>query len=65
MLGDKTNVYFKIGNSELTAIFKDSVNLSTGDEAQILINTKNICIFDETTGKNILYDEVKGGLCDE
>ncbi|WP_270564883.1 ABC transporter ATP-binding protein [Clostridium beijerinckii] len=65
MLGDKTYVYFKIGNSELTAIFKDSVSLSKGDEAQILINTKNICIFDETTEKNILSDEVKGGLCNE
>lgn len=65
MLGDKTNIYFKIGDNELTAIFKDSCNLKSGDKVQVLIDTKNICIFDEKSEKNILHDEIKGGLCDE
>ena len=64
-LGDKTNIYFKIEDNELTAIFKDSTKLRVGDKAQVLIYTKNICFFDESTEKNILHDEVKGGLCDE
>lgn len=65
MLGDKTNIYFKIGDNDLTAIFKDNCNLGIGDKAEVLIYTKNICIFDEKSEKNILHDEVKGGLCDE
>lgn len=65
MLGDKTNIYFKIGDNDLTAIFKDNCNLGVGDKAEVLIYTKNICIFDEKSEKNILHDEVKGGLCDE
>lgn len=65
MLGDKTNIYFKIDDNDLTAIFQDNCNLGLGDEAKVLIYTKNICIFDEKSEKNILYDEVKGGLCDE
>lgn len=65
MLGDKTNIYFKIGDNDLTAIFKDNCNLGIGDKAEVLIYTKNICIFDEKSEKNILHEEVKGGLCDE
>ena len=65
MLGDKTNIYFKIGDNDLTAIFKDNCNFGIGDKAEVLIYTKNICIFDEKSEKNILHDEVKGGLCDE
>ena len=65
MLGDKTNIYFKIGDNDLTAIFKDNCNLGVGDRVEVLIYTKNICIFDEKSEKNILHDEVKGGLCDE
>ena len=62
MLGDKTNIYFKIGDNDLTAIFKDNCNFGIGDKAEVLIYTKNICIFDEKSEKNILHDEVKGGL---
>lgn len=65
MLGDKTNIYFKIGDNDLTAIFKDNCNLGIGDKAEVLIYTKNICIFDEKSEKNILHEEVEGGLCDE
>ena len=65
MLGDTTNIYFKIGDNDLTAIFKDNCNLGIGDKAEVLIYTKNICIFDEKSEKNILHEEVKGGLCDE
>lgn len=65
MLGDKTNIYFKIDDNDLTAIFKDNCNLGVGDRVEVLIYTKNICIFDEKSEKNILHDEVKGGLCDE
>lgn len=65
MLGDKTNIYFKIGDNDLTAIFKDNCNLGIGDKAEVLIYTKNICIFYEKSEKNILHEEVKGGLCDE
>lgn len=65
MLGDKTNIYFKIGDNDLTAIFKDNCNFGIGDKAEVLIYTKNICIFDEKSEKNILHEEVKGGLCDE
>lgn len=65
ILGDKTNIYFKIGDNEMTAIFKDGCNLKSGDKVQVLIDTKNICIFDEKSEKNILHDEIKGGLCDE
>lgn len=65
MLGDKTNIYFKIGDNDLTAIFKDNCNLGIGEKAEVLIYTKNICIFDEKSEKNILHEEVKGGLCDE
>ena len=65
MLGDKTNIYFKIGDNDLSAIFKDNCNFGIGDKGEVLIYTKNICIFDEKSEKNILHDEVKGGLCDE
>ena len=62
MLGDKTNIYFKIDDNDLTAIFKDNCNLGVGDRVEVLIYTKNICIFDEKSEKNILHDEVKGCL---
>ena len=65
MLGDKTNIYFKIGDNDSIAIFKDNCNLGIGDKAEVLIYTKNICIFDEKSEKNILHEEVEGGLCDE
>lgn len=65
ILGDKTNIYFKMGDNELSAILKEGNNLRVGDNMEVFIYTKNICIFDEKSEKNILYDEVKGGLCDE
>ena len=62
MLGDKTIIYFKIGDNEISSIIKENSDIKSGDTIEIYIYTEKICIFDKETKENILYDSVKGGL---
>ena len=57
MLGDKTIVYFKNHGNELSGMIKNNNNLKAGETISVYIETENLCIFDESTEENIMYDE--------
>jgi len=54
LLGNETNIYFSIGDTQLIAREKSDVSFNIGDEAFVSIDGKKIHVFDKETKKSIL-----------